>query len=53
MKTFRKLRSWFAERRLVVETRRHLARLSDRELEDIGVNRDDALEESRKPFWRS
>lgn len=29
-----------------------LAQLTDRELRDIGLNRYDAQQECRKPFWR-
>jgi uncharacterized protein YjiS (DUF1127 family) len=32
--------------------RRHLAQLDDRMLRDIGKTREQALEESQKPFWR-
>src|SRR5262245_2555661 len=32
--------------------RKALLELDDRLLRDIGVNRDQALEEGRKPFWR-
>jgi uncharacterized protein YjiS (DUF1127 family) len=34
------------------QTRRRLAELEDRELRDIGVSRAQALDESKKPFWR-
>ena len=33
--------------------RRALAQLDDRLLQDIGVTRQQALRESRKPFWRA
>lgn len=33
--------------------RRRLASLPDRLLKDIGISRCDALQEARKPFWRS
>lgn len=33
--------------------RRALAKLSDRDLRDIGVTRNDACYEMRKPFWRA
>jgi len=33
--------------------RRALARLSDRELRDLGVTRYDVAVEAGKPFWRS
>jgi uncharacterized protein YjiS (DUF1127 family) len=32
--------------------RRALARLSDRQLADIGISRVDARREAAKPFWR-
>ena len=32
--------------------RQQLAELSDRQLEDIGISRAQAIEEARKPFWR-
>jgi uncharacterized protein YjiS (DUF1127 family) len=35
------------------QDRRELARLSDRELRDLGVSRYDAAIEAGKPFWRS
>ena len=44
----RLLRRWAHRRR----SRLDLADLSDRQLRDIGVARDLALEEARKPFWR-
>jgi uncharacterized protein YjiS (DUF1127 family) len=33
--------------------RRRLAVMDDRMLDDIGVNRGDAMREARKPFWRA
>lgn len=33
--------------------RRQLAELDERLLRDIGIERADALRESRKPFWRA
>ena len=33
--------------------RRDLARLTDGQLWDIGVRREDALVEARKPFWQA
>jgi uncharacterized protein YjiS (DUF1127 family) len=33
-------------------TRRHLTRLSDYMLKDIGISRADVTEEAEKPFWR-
>ncbi len=35
------------------QTRRELARLDERTLHDIGLNRMDAEFEARKPFWRN
>jgi uncharacterized protein YjiS (DUF1127 family) len=35
-----------------IRQRQALARLDDRLLRDIGVTRDQAKAESRKPFWR-
>jgi uncharacterized protein YjiS (DUF1127 family) len=32
--------------------RRHLARMDDRLLRDIGLSRADAKREINKPFWR-
>ena len=36
----------------LVRQRRHLARLDDRMLKDIGLNRADVEREIAKPFWR-
>ena len=33
--------------------RRQLAELSDRQLDDVGISRSEAMDEARKPFWRS
>lgn len=33
-------------------SRQQLARLNDRMLSDIGLNRSNALAEARKPFWK-
>ncbi|QYX56123.1 DUF1127 domain-containing protein [Roseovarius sp. SCSIO 43702] len=35
----------------ILRERRALARLSDRALRDIGISRDAALREARRPFW--
>jgi len=35
------------------QARRELARLDERTLRDIGLNRTDAEFEARKPFWRN
>ena len=32
--------------------RKHLAMLSNRQLGDIGITREDALKEARLPFWK-
>lgn len=42
------LRVWFARRRQRLE----LAELDDDQLRDLGIERSEALRESRKPFWR-
>ncbi|UPW17341.1 DUF1127 domain-containing protein [Agarivorans sp. TSD2052] len=34
------------------KTRKHLASLPDYLLKDIGINRNDALHEASKPFWK-
>ena len=49
----RKARNWMASRKVLMETRRHLRRLTDHQLKDIGISRHEALTESRKPFWKS
>ena len=33
-------------------TRQELMMMTDRELRDLGIRRDDVLYEVRKPFWR-
>jgi uncharacterized protein YjiS (DUF1127 family) len=35
-----------------VRTRRHLTRLNDHMLKDIGISRTDVAREAEKPFWR-
>ncbi len=35
-----------------VTLRRHLARLDDRLLRDVGLDRRQAVEEAAKPFWK-
>ncbi len=32
--------------------RRHLAGLTQRELDDVGISREAATQEAAKPFWR-
>ncbi|MEL6979646.1 MAG: DUF1127 domain-containing protein [Pseudomonadota bacterium] len=34
-------------------SRAELRRMDDRALEDVGLSRETALEEARKPFWRA
>ena len=34
------------------QQRQELSRLSDAQLQDIGISRQQALEESSKPFWK-
>ena len=36
-----------------LKQRRHLARLSDAMLKDIGISRSDAAAEINKPFWKA
>jgi uncharacterized protein YjiS (DUF1127 family) len=49
---FALLRAALTEALRRARSRGDLARLTDRELRDIGLTRDDALRESGKPFWR-
>jgi uncharacterized protein YjiS (DUF1127 family) len=35
------------------QVRQDLGALDDRLLEDLGISREDALWQARKPFWRS
>jgi len=44
----RRLAAWES----VAQGRAELSRLSDRDLQDMGVSRATALAEMRKPFWR-
>lgn len=37
----------------VAAERRDLAELDERMLRDIGLRRDDALQEAKRPFWRT
>ena len=39
--------------RFRARSRAELKRLSDRELEDIGLSRREALQEASKPFWKA
>lgn len=41
--------TWLAR----MKQRRHLARLSDAMLKDIGISRSDADAEINKPFWKA
>jgi uncharacterized protein YjiS (DUF1127 family) len=57
--SFRRLPHWsrlaalFAEWRRRVRSRYELERLSDRDLEDMGLTRLDAANEMQKPFWEA
>jgi uncharacterized protein YjiS (DUF1127 family) len=44
----RRLAAWES----VAQGRAELARMSDRDLQDMGVSRATAVAEARKPFWR-
>jgi uncharacterized protein YjiS (DUF1127 family) len=44
----RRLAAWQA----MAQGRAELSRLSDRDLQDMGISRATALAEVRKPFWR-
>ena len=35
------------------ETRRELARWTERDLHDVGLSRSDIIQEAEKPFWRA
>ncbi len=43
------LRLWWQRSR----SRRHLLRLNECQLRDIGIDRQAAEQEARKPFWRA
>lgn len=45
------LLSWVLSALAVRRQRRQLARLDDATLTDIGLTRQQALEEARRPFW--
>ncbi|MCV0426917.1 MAG: DUF1127 domain-containing protein [Roseibium sp.] len=45
----RRLMSWIQ----VSRSRRQLLELTDRELEDLNLTREAAVEEARRPFWDS
>ncbi|HEY0834526.1 MAG TPA: DUF1127 domain-containing protein [Azospirillum sp.] len=47
-RAFGLLSAWISRRR----QRRALAALDDRLLRDLGLTREDAARECRKPFWR-
>ncbi|WP_373959131.1 DUF1127 domain-containing protein [Vibrio gigantis] len=47
-KFYSKLKVYLQNRR----TRKHLAELSDHLLEDVGITREQANEEVRRPFWQ-
>lgn len=42
---------WLATTLRTIETRRHLARMDDRMLKDIGLTRAEALEEAGRAPW--
>ena len=44
---------WLRRGYVVRRQRRALLALDERMLKDIGISRADALQEGRKPFWRS
>jgi uncharacterized protein YjiS (DUF1127 family) len=45
--------AWLRRGYAVHRQRRELLALDERMLKDIGISRADALQEGRKPFWRS
>lgn len=48
----KRLLRWVRERLERQRTRRALAALGDAALEDLGLTREEAARESRRPFWR-
>jgi uncharacterized protein YjiS (DUF1127 family) len=46
------LRAWGARRRYRADLRR-LLRLGVYLIDDVGLDREEAIEEARKPFWRA
>lgn len=48
----KQLLRWLGDRLERQRTRRALAALDDAALEDLGLTREDAERESRRPFWR-
>ena len=46
--TLARLKTWHVR----AQTRRELAWMSDEQLKDLGITRDDAYFEANKPFWR-
>jgi uncharacterized protein YjiS (DUF1127 family) len=50
--TITAIRRRFAAWESVAQGRAELARMSDRDLQDMGVSRATAVAEARKPFWR-
>jgi uncharacterized protein YjiS (DUF1127 family) len=46
------MRQRFAAWEANAQGRAELSRLSDRDLQDMGVSRASAVAEARKPFWR-
>jgi uncharacterized protein YjiS (DUF1127 family) len=45
-------RRHFAAWETTAQGRAELSRLSDRDLQDMGISRASAVAEARKPFWR-
>ncbi|MEC9342216.1 MAG: DUF1127 domain-containing protein [Pseudomonadota bacterium] len=43
--------SRFAKAAEIRRSRNALAQLSERQLRDIGISRDEAYREARRPFW--
>jgi len=43
--------TWLCKAREVHVQRRQLANLNERQLQDIGINRAEALREAARPFW--
>ena len=47
-------KSWFKQAKLMADRakqRRELLNLSDHQLDDIGLTREQVITEARKPFW--
>jgi len=49
-------KAWFKQLKLMAsraEQRRQLLTLSDEQLDDIGITREQVSEEANKPFWKA